>query len=317
MNQPVNKQIAEAASENQARKVTPRPLLPGSCTWRDFGSRLFQLMLPQAFILQSSHPVINAGVAEHSVYKTDPWGRGERSVKLLWPVVYARPDVAIQKGIELRELHRRIKGVDKETGKKYHALDPEAYAWVHGTGFDATIRMHEYFGKTPTTAERKQIFAEWRQMGTMLGIREEDLPRNESEYWVYFESMIKNKLIFGEVTQDLLGDSYLLEQPKPPVENLPDFVWNALRKPLGHFMRFIIKNTLPESFRNKFNIELSKRDQSLFRVFCAFVRLVYPLIPERSKYLPLAWNAIQDSRRHPEAYTLPVRATESAVLSMQ
>ena len=86
----------------------PQPLGPDSYTWQDFGSWRFHLMLPQAFVLQVAHPIIDAGVGEHSVYKTDPWGRAKRSTELLWPIVYARPQKAIEMGIKLRERRKEL-----------------------------------------------------------------------------------------------------------------------------------------------------------------------------------------------------------------
>src|SRR5690606_26049851 len=119
-----------------------QPLLPGSQTWRDFGTLMFHLMLPQAFTLQVAHPMVDTAVGVDKKYKHDPYGRAKNSTRLLWPVVYSRPEQAVQMGMNLRELHRKIKGVDSK-GNKYHALDPEAYSWVHVTGFDTTVRAHD------------------------------------------------------------------------------------------------------------------------------------------------------------------------------
>ena len=78
------------------------------------GSYLFHLMLPQAFILQSAHPVINAAVTVDKKYLNDPWGRAKGSTELLWPFWYSLPEKAIEMGRRLRELHRSIKGTDKQ-----------------------------------------------------------------------------------------------------------------------------------------------------------------------------------------------------------
>ena len=68
---------AKAVKNNNTRASQPHekdpvPLLPGSLMWKDFGSYLFHLMLPQAFILQSAHPVINAAVTVDKKYLNDP-----------------------------------------------------------------------------------------------------------------------------------------------------------------------------------------------------------------------------------------------------
>ncbi len=288
----------------KSARRAPAPLGPDSHTWADFGSWRFHLMLPQAFVMQVAHPVIDAGVGEHSVYRTDPWGRARRSTELLWPVVYARPEEAIRKGIELREMHRKIKGVDKH-GNRYHALDPEAYAWVHGTGFDATIRMHELFGTPADGEQRKVMFREWRQLGLMLGIRDQDLPNSESQYWEYFDTMIRERLEIGDVAADLLSQSHYLEVPKPPVKWLPEPAWWLARQGLGRLLRFNLLGTLPPLFRERFDIPWSDNDERRFRRWCRFYRAADRLTPELMRYVPLARQAIRDARRHPDAYQLP------------
>ena len=296
----------------QSRRPVLKPLGPDSQTWLDFGSWRFNLMLPQAFVLQVSHPIVDAGVGEHSVYKTDPWGRAKRSTALLWPIVYARPQKAIEMGVKLYDLHRSIKGVDKH-GQKYFSLDPEAYSWVHITGYDASIRMHELLGSSPNTALREQMFREWRQLGLLMGIRDQDLPATQSEYWDYFNRMITERLEMGDVAQELLADNHYLTLPKPPVDWLPDQAWKVIRAVLGRFMRFNLRATLPVQYREKFNIPWSKRDERLFRWWCAFYRIIYSLTPRKMRLIPMARRAFVDAEKHPQAYNMREAVKDMAV----
>lgn len=279
----------------------PVPLGPDSLTWQHFGTWRYHLMLPQAFVMQVAHPVIDAGVGEHSVYRTDPWGRARRSTELLWPVVYARPEEATRKGRQLRELHREIKGVDKH-GQRYFALDPEAYGWVHGTGYDASIRLLELFDVSPTRAQRTRMFLEWRQMGRMLGIRDEDLPETERDYWQYFERMITERLELGDVAQDLLDERHYLQTPKPPGSKMPDAVWRLVTSSAGRLLRHNLLGTLPPLFREHFDIPWTDRDERRFRIWRRTVRSTHRLLPPPLRYIPLAREALRDVRRHPDAY---------------
>ena len=204
-------------------------------------------------------------------------------------------------GIKLYDLHRSIKGVDKN-GNKYFALNPEAYSWVHITGYDATIRMHELMGKSPSTEERTAMFKEWRRLGRLMGIRDQDLPANESEYWEYFHGMIKDKLEMTDVAKDLLAPNHYLEIPKPPVDWLPEVAWAMLRAVMGRFMRFNLRATLPHQFREKFDIPWSRNDERLFKAWCRIYRLLHALTPKKMRLIPLARRAFKDARQHPEAY---------------
>ena len=79
----------------------------------------------RALLMQVAHPMVGAGVGEHSVYKTDPWGRLYRSLNSLMTQIYGS-ERAVAEGPRLQELHRGIKGVDAQ-GRRYSALNPEAY----------------------------------------------------------------------------------------------------------------------------------------------------------------------------------------------
>lgn len=307
---------APAATTTPEDRTVPRPLGPDSHTWRDFGGLMFHLMLPQAFVMQVAHPVIDAGVGEHSVYKTDPWGRAQRSTEMLWPVVYARPQDAIGYGVRLREFHRAIKGVDKH-GRRYHALDPEAYGWVHATGFDATVRMHDLFGEPLSPQARQESFDEWRRLGLILGLREADLPETEAEYWQRFNAIIDERAIMGDVASGLLDTAQIREIPKPPGSRIPDSLWRLLLRAIAPAARRMVVGTLPQRFRDRFALKWSRWDAAWFGIYVHSLRLILRLLPEKVRYVPLAWRAIEDARQHPEAFAWEIDAPADDPLPRQ
>ncbi|OUS25478.1 hypothetical protein A9Q99_21390 [Gammaproteobacteria bacterium 45_16_T64] len=285
-----------------SRSIEPKPLGPNSYMWKDFGSYLYHFMLPQAFVLQSAHPIIDMAITKEKKYLLDPWGRAVNSTALLWPVVYARPENAIEKGRALRELHRHIKG-EGPNGKRYYGLDPEAYSWVHITGFDASTRMYECFGTPLNPEQRAQVFSEWKQMGSMLGIRDADIPQTEAEYWKKFDEIVIDRLEYGEALKDLLDPGYFSSYPKPKnFQYIPNALWKLAMLVPGWLLHKICIATLPEKFRYKLNIPLNKRDVLIFKSASWFIRKLYPLLPEKFSYIPLALRARRDARAYPEAY---------------
>ena len=98
--------------------VLPTPdeyaeLVPGrdSPVWR-YGSdiRLFGTA-GYALLLQVAHPTVGAGVAEHSTFQQDPWGRLHRTLDYVHGTIYGGPRLAGEIGRRVREMHRDIKGV--------------------------------------------------------------------------------------------------------------------------------------------------------------------------------------------------------------
>ena len=88
---------------------------------------------------------------DFSDFERRPWHRLLRTVDDVTLLVYGGPQ-AITAGRRLRELHKRFTGI-REDGRRYHALEPDAYAWVHATLIDTYVTGHAYFG-TPFGATR-------------------------------------------------------------------------------------------------------------------------------------------------------------------
>ena len=74
--------------EEAVALVPPR----GSITWRLAGDARLMLGAGYALLLQVSHPVVGAGVSEHSNFREDPWGRLVRTLDYSNTMVYGEPE---------------------------------------------------------------------------------------------------------------------------------------------------------------------------------------------------------------------------------
>src|SRR5262249_49784505 len=61
---------------------------PDSVTWRLAGEAIMLLGGGRAVLLQLAHPLVAAGVGQHSSYRTDPWGRTARTIELMAALTY-------------------------------------------------------------------------------------------------------------------------------------------------------------------------------------------------------------------------------------
>src|SRR5438105_8241193 len=148
---------------------------PQTITYQRAGDVRVLVAAGYALLLQVSHPTVGAGVSEHSQFRRDPWGRLLRTLDYTYTMVYGGPRAAAEMGASIRRLHRRIRGVTPD-GRSYHALEPRAYAWVHATLAEAIVRAHDRFARPLSIGARELLWAEWRALGRLLGIRERDLP---------------------------------------------------------------------------------------------------------------------------------------------
>lgn len=88
----------------------------------------------------------------------------------LWGTTGGRRDGPTDPGDD-----KQIKGI-RPDGERYHALEPEAYAWVHATLAHSIVRGHELLGKPMRPDQIETFYTEWRLTGELIGVRERDLP---------------------------------------------------------------------------------------------------------------------------------------------
>ncbi|MFC7303571.1 oxygenase MpaB family protein [Streptomyces monticola] len=251
------------------------------------------LTLPSALTMQVAHPAVGAGVDEHSVFRTDPWGRGERSLRSVQLWVYGGESAA-EEGRRLRALHKTIQGTDTR-GRRYHALTPAYYAWVHATGFPVFQHTGKYLNRRPyTEAEERQLYAEWLQVGRILGIRDRDMPQTIEEFWPYYRKVLAEELDETEVVRELIA----VDRPVPPPgRGLVRLAWPLLLPLLARFRRFITIGLMPPDARTAIGLPWSPAQERRLRRFGRVVRVLVPLLPERLRYLPLAREARARERR--------------------
>jgi uncharacterized protein (DUF2236 family) len=259
------------------------PLGPGSIFWRLTGDWRTMLLAGRALVMQTAYPVVGAGVGEHSVYKTDPYGRLDRTMRSVMAQVFGGEE-AVTEGQRLREMHRDIKGVDAK-GRRYSALDPDAYLWVHATAYEGFLTFMERFDRPPTQAQKEQLFDEWHRLGLILGIPEQKLPATIEDYWQTWDRLI-GRLENNAVVQDLLYNP-----PKPP-PGMPDLVARVISVPLLAMRRQLIAWTVPDQVRETFGLApVTRLQEARLQAIALGMRVVGRVLPDRLRYVPLARKA--------------------------
>ncbi|MDQ0939450.1 oxygenase MpaB family protein [Streptomyces sp. V1I1] len=275
----------------------PVPPPPGGVLWTLAGDIRGLLMLPAALTLQVAHPAVGAGVDEHSVFRTDPWGRGERSLRSLQLWVYGG-DAAAEEGRRLRELHKTIQGTDAH-GRRYHALDPAYYSWVHATGFPVYQHALRYLARPLTEAQERKLYAEWLQVGRVLGIHDRDMPQTIEEFWPYYRKVLADELEATVVVRELIATDPAMPPPdRGPLvlRVLLRTAWPVLLPAFARFRRFMTIGLMPPDAREAIGLEWTDEQERRLRRFARVVRAVVPVLPERLRYLPLAREARRAAR---------------------
>ncbi|MFE7517182.1 oxygenase MpaB family protein [Streptomyces sp. NPDC057540] len=276
----------------------PLPPPVGGVLWSVAGDVRALLMLPAALTLQVAHPAIGAGVDDHSVFRTDPWGRGERSLRSLQLWIYGGDDAA-REGRRLRELHRTIQGTDAH-GRRYHALTPAYYSWVHATGFPIYRYGLGLLARPLTDAQERQLYAEWLRVGRILGIHDRDMPQTIEEFWPYYRKVLAEEIEATTVVRELLDTDLPLPAPDRgplPLRLALRVLWPVLRRPFLRLRAFLTVGLMPPDAREAIGLEWTRAQERALRRFARVVRTVVPVLPERLRYLPLARKAREAARR--------------------
>jgi uncharacterized protein (DUF2236 family) len=228
-----------------------------------------------ALVLQVAHPTVGAGVSEHSSFRADPWGRLLRTLDAFYGLVYGGPEAAAALGRRLRAMHAAITGVGAD-GRRYSALEPEAYAWVHATLADAVVRGNEVLGRPLDADERERFWREWRAAGRLLGVRTRDLPADWQRLEVYFEEMVGHRLERTPAVDDVLAT--LHDPGAPPLPCLLRAGWPLAGAALAHAHVLVTVGLLPPLLRQRFGLAWTRAREAEFYVLARALRATTPAL---------------------------------------
>jgi uncharacterized protein (DUF2236 family) len=260
-------------SEDEYPELVPKP---GSITWRKASDIRLSGGSGYALLLQVSHPTVGAGVAQFSEYQSDPWGRLMRTLDYVHGTIYGGPELAGEIGRRVRAMHRRFKGM-REDGRRYSALEPDAYAWVHATLAMSIVEGHRLFGTPFTPVEEIEFWDEWRRVGRLVGVRYRDLPEHWADLRPYFDHTVEHELENTQAVQDLLRS---LGQPTPP-PGLPAPAWRVAGPALAAQSHLVTTGMLPPILRERFGLGWSRAQEAAFRALGAASRASGPLLPRQ------------------------------------
>ncbi len=173
---------ARAKAERIWGAEGPRWFTPDDPIWRVHADAA---MFPggiRALLLQSLHPLAMAGVAGHSGYKGDPWGRLQRTSEFLATTTFGTVEHAQEQIARVRSIHDRVRGKAAD-GRPYSAADPHLLTWVHVTEADSFLTAYQRYAVEPLTAVEADRYVEQsgvvaRELGvpdpptTVAGLRE-------------------------------------------------------------------------------------------------------------------------------------------------
>ena len=160
---------------------------PESVTWRLHADPMQWVGGVRALFLMALHPLAMAGVDQHSTYRQDPFGRLQRTGDYLGAVTFGTRAEADRAAARVRGVHRRVRGVEPESGTPYWASDAELLLWVHCGEVDSFLTIGRRAGVRVSAADADRYVAEQVTAAELAGIPRELAPASVAELADYFE----------------------------------------------------------------------------------------------------------------------------------
>jgi uncharacterized protein (DUF2236 family) len=230
---------------------------------------------PRALLMQAAHPLVAAGIVDHSRYREDPWRRLARTMAALYTIVFGTREQADRVGELTRAAHRRVRG--QRGGRPYSAADPELMLWVHSTLVDTGLAMHgAYVGPVaPDLAE--EYYEQMKVVGTVFGVPPEVHPPTLADFRGYQHAMLHGSVRVG---RDARAVAATVLRPPVPLPLLPALRALALQS----------AGTLPPELREQYGLRWGVADRAAFVASSRSSRRLVPFLPaplRRTERLPL------------------------------
>jgi uncharacterized protein (DUF2236 family) len=247
---------------------------PGSVSWRIDRELIVLAGGSCALLLQAAHPSVAAGVAQHSTYATDPFGRLMRTLDSSFAVVFGSQSEADATIRRVNAIHAVVSG-RRADGVAYSALDPEALLWVHATLVDTALRVYERFVAPLTDADRQRYHEESGRVGVALGIPADTMPPTLVELRHWMDGMIRSGRVCVTPDARRIARTVLYPTRFPP-------------RPAWDVAHLVSIATLHPRIRRQYGIGWTDARQRGMERLAALSRRALPFLPAPLRTAPQA-----------------------------
>ena len=229
----------------------------------------------RALLMQLAHPMVAAGVADHSGFRGDPFARLWRTLDATLTVSFGDTEQSRAAAARVTGVHRRVRG--ERDGCPYDALDPELLLWVHATLVDSALVTYQRFVRPLSTPARERYYEEMKRQAIALEVPEAALPPRLCEFRTYVSEMVA-ALVVSDEARDLAT-----EVVRPPVP--------LALAPGTALMRLITAGLLPPRLRVAYGYAWSTGRERTLDAVATAARLAVPLLPDGIRRWPHAREA--------------------------
>jgi uncharacterized protein (DUF2236 family) len=253
---------------------------PDSSIWRIGRERVLLLGGPAALLLQVAHPLIAAGVADHSDFRHHPSKRLVATLDATLTISFGDRTQAEAAAARVAATHARVRGPLRTTvgpfpeRTPYDAATPELALWVHATLVETGLDTYHRFVQPLSIEQRERYFEEARSFAALFGVGDDVMPASYRAFRRYVDSMRGDpSLTVGPEAKELA--SLILNPPVP----------GPLR-PVSGLARLVAASLIPARLRAAFGLTWTRRDRAVLRLLARSIKLALPVTPGPLRYWP-------------------------------
>jgi uncharacterized protein (DUF2236 family) len=174
---------------------------PRSVFWKVNREIASSFAAPRAVLMQIAHPLVAAGVAEHSQFRKHRLARLYRTSLAAAAITFGTRDFALRAVESINRKHERVHGVLKThagvfpAGTPYDANDPELKLWVLSTITDSTLLVYDLFVSRLPLSDREAYYDDSLKVAELFGIPESITPPTYRDFQIYFDRMLAGDVI--------------------------------------------------------------------------------------------------------------------------
>ena len=258
---------------------------PGTVTWRVNREGVLLLGGGAALILQVAHPLVAAGVSQHSNYREDPWGRLYRTLDLTTKITFGTSAVADEASARIKHVHGRVRGVTSESagrypeGTPYDARTPELLMWVHATLVNTSLTVYTRYVGSLTIAEQRAYYEEQKLLGEKFGVPIAKQPDSFADFNAYWHDMLAGDRI--AVTDALRDVADATLRPDVPL----------IVRPAFRVLNLATAGLLPERLRSELGLPWGPGRARVLEASRLLVTSLLPVLPRVMREFPPARSA--------------------------
>jgi uncharacterized protein (DUF2236 family) len=269
--------IAGGLSDNERMG---RPLFsPDSVFWRVNRELASGLAGPRAVLMQIAHPLIAAGVAEHSRFREHRFARLYRTSMAAAAITFGSREFALRVVGSINRKHGLVHGVLQApagsfpAGTKYDANNPELKLWVMNTITDSTLLVYDSFVSPLSLEEREEYYRDSLVAARLFNIPDHLIPPTYCDLQSYMADMLQSDIItVTEAAREIARGLF-----SPSIEGTLLFFGSSIGIGL-----------LPERLRQEFGFRWTPRRQSYMQRLAGVSRRVRGHLPSVLCSSPLA-----------------------------